>query len=116
MCSCDLDQPSVFNETRRKARKQHKCDSCRGAILAGEAYISTFGVWDGEAARFKRCLDCDGLMAWAHKQDDCMCISVSSIMTDIRDHFRDRGEPALTAEFAARARAIKSKRCHPVAA
>jgi len=116
MCDCDLEQPSVFEETRRKANKSHMCNSCRGRIAAGETYIATFGVWDGAASRYKRCLDCDGLMAWAHTQDDCMCLSVSSVMDDIRQHFADRGERALIVECEARAKAIKAKRRQPVAA
>ncbi len=116
MCSCDLEQPSVFEEKRHKARKEHRCDSCLGTILVGEEYIATFGVWDGEASRFKRCLDCDGLMSWAHEQDDCLCLSVSDIMTDIREHFSDRGERQLIDECEARAKAIRDKRRQPAAA
>lgn len=116
MCDCDLEPPSVFQETRRKARKGHKCNSCRGLISAGEEYISTFGVWDGEASSYKRCTDCDGLMAWAHTQDDCICISVADVMGDLRDHFYDRGDRDLIAEFETRRKAIKGKRCTPVAA
>lgn len=116
MCDCDLEQPSVFEETRRKARKQYKCNSCGGRIDAGEQYIATFGVWDGDAQRFKRCIDCDQLMAWAHEQDDCICINVSSVMSDLRDHFHDRGEAPLIAAFEARRKAIQEKRCTPIAA
>lgn len=116
MCSCDLEQPSVFEETRRKARKEHRCNSCRGAIQAGEEYIATFGIWDGTPGRYKRCLDCDGLMAWAHTQNDCLCISVAAVMSDIRDHFADRGERDLIVECESRAKAIRDKRRQPVAA
>ena len=116
MCDCDLDEPSVFQETRPRAKKEHKCSSCRSIIQAGEEYIATFGVWDGDALRFKRCLDCDGLMAWALQQDDCLCISVGDIMSDIRDHFYNRGERILIDECNARVKAIRDKRREPVAA
>lgn len=116
MCSCDLEQPSVFVEDRHKAKKQHKCSSCKGVIMPGEEYIATFGVWDGEASRYRRCIDCDGLMAWAHQQDDCLCLSVSDLMNDIREHFSDRGERALIDECEDRAKSIRDKRRQPVAA
>lgn len=56
---CEL--PSCITEAKPKAHKRHKCCECKGLILEGEYYIRVSGIWDGEPARFKTCVDCDAL-------------------------------------------------------
>ncbi len=61
MCewSADYDeQCSVYNETDRKARKQHECDSCSGPIVKGEIYRYVSGVFDGSGFSLKQCAEC----------------------------------------------------------
>ncbi len=46
-------------EKRHRARKAHRCDSCRCRINIGEPYIKVFGVnCDGDAGRFKAHTSC----------------------------------------------------------
>ena len=116
MCDCDLEPPTVFRETKRKARKDHKCNDCRGRIVAGETYTETFGVWDGDARRFKRCADCDEFISWAHTQDDCLCLEVGDVLNSTLESFADRGEQPLLNECRTRIKAIRNKRREPVAA
>jgi hypothetical protein len=57
MC-CDADGPEAFRRIERRARKMHRCCECKGLIRPGERYEYCSGVWDGEGASFKTCLDC----------------------------------------------------------
>ena len=45
----------------RKARKQHKCEECRGTIAVGEVYNYHHGVLDGTGVSYKVCTDCETL-------------------------------------------------------
>lgn len=59
---CDIDdgdRASVWCETWRKARKQHRCDGCGAAILPGERYIVHFSKYEGEVSSAKLCAACD---------------------------------------------------------
>jgi hypothetical protein len=49
---------TVYNETVRKARKEHTCSACRFPILPGNYYASVFIVFEGEAESLKRCGSC----------------------------------------------------------
>lgn len=59
----DCVTPDCYDCCVRKARKVHKCCECRGTIQAGEDYNYHHGVWEGEAASYKVCLDCEVLRA-----------------------------------------------------
>ncbi len=61
MCEIDLDgyRCELWNETERRARKQHKCDSCYRAIQPGERYVSHFSKFEGEVTTEKICADCN---------------------------------------------------------
>ena len=39
----------------------HKCCECNREILHGEQYEYISGIWDGEPASYKTCLDCKSL-------------------------------------------------------
>lgn len=55
------EMPSVYICDTPKARKDHVCWECVGTIKAGEKYHKHHGIWQGEAATYKVCLDCDQL-------------------------------------------------------
>jgi len=60
MCVIDFDEYcTIWNETERTARKQHKCSSCGGRIQPGEKYVDHFDVFEGEANHEKCCMACD---------------------------------------------------------
>lgn len=52
-------EPQAFNETKRKARKDHKCCECHSVIPKGDSYIYASGIWDGEPNSYKTCSICD---------------------------------------------------------
>ncbi len=58
----DGDRPTVFSETKRRARKPYKCYECDGAIAQGERYNYVFGVWDGSADTYRFCAACDATL------------------------------------------------------
>ena len=55
------EPPSVCTVTDRTARKTHTCCECRGVIVVGERYRNVKGIWNGKAATFKTCPDCQAL-------------------------------------------------------
>ncbi len=55
------EMPDVYRLSERKARKDHQCCECKGVIGKGEKYNYHSGIWNGEPASYKVCLDCDAL-------------------------------------------------------
>lgn len=59
MCEIgELDPCSAWSETERKARKQHRCNCCRGLIAPKERYLVNFNVHEGEMSSTRMCLAC----------------------------------------------------------
>jgi hypothetical protein len=85
MCSCDFDYdaPSVFNDTKHKARKPHKCSECHRVVAAGETYRRIFGVWDGIAQTHFWCAHCCAGQAAYAALDDCHCYCFGELWSDI---------------------------------
>ncbi|TFG38795.1 MAG: hypothetical protein E4H44_03290 [Candidatus Aminicenantes bacterium] len=48
----------IYDETWRKARKQHRCDACNEPISVGHQYARVFILFDGEKSNRKRCARC----------------------------------------------------------
>jgi hypothetical protein len=60
MCEIDIDgYVDVWRETKRKARKEHRCSCCHSVIRCGEEYIDHFDVFEGMVNRSKLCMLCD---------------------------------------------------------
>ena len=57
----DYESPSVFWQTRPRARKDHKCCECGNTIQRGEHYWRFAGVWDREFNHYKVCTGCEEL-------------------------------------------------------
>lgn len=55
------EMPQVYGCDKPKARKEHRCYECRGAIAIGEVYHKHHGIWEGEASTFKVCADCEAM-------------------------------------------------------
>lgn len=59
---CDIDDGercSVWMETQRRARKDHRCDACDGLIGAGEVYLVHFSVYEDHPTSEKMCVECE---------------------------------------------------------
>lgn len=48
----------VYNESARRARKEHKCDACKETVRKGDLYHVIGAVFEGGAESFKRCVRC----------------------------------------------------------
>jgi len=58
--SHSVDDPvRVSHETRRKARKRHRCCACLEGIEPGDTYVRTWTVHDGNVVVFKHCMRCN---------------------------------------------------------
>lgn len=56
---CEL--PECFVKVTRRARKEHRCCECRGAIKPGELYHYASGIWLGKPDQFKTCAECQAM-------------------------------------------------------
>ena len=54
-----VELPTCCKTSMPTARIRHRCCECRGVIWPNELYHLDSGVWDGEGASFKTCLQCD---------------------------------------------------------
>ena len=68
------EMPSCYGHEERKAWKAHKCCECNGTIQPGETYHYQHGIWNGKAADYKVCADCNALRAECDRDaryDEC---------------------------------------------
>lgn len=82
MCDCDLDRPVVWEEAKRKARKQHVCCECDKVINSGEEYIWMKGLWDSRWKTYKMCLGCENLAQYMDIQG---CYGIGGLFQDLVD-------------------------------
>jgi hypothetical protein len=63
MMCCPLQEAdetcTVWNETDRRARKEHVCDECREPITRGELHKYITSLFDGHWDTYRMCLLCD---------------------------------------------------------
>ena len=68
-CSCEIEidtqdcGPSFASTKLLKARKDHRCFECKGAIKKGAKYEKVEGKWGACFETFKTCTDCLSLRA-----------------------------------------------------
>ena len=53
----DAEQPKLFSQQIKVARKQHNCCECGSSIEPGERYEYVSGLWE-DFCVFKTCLFC----------------------------------------------------------
>ncbi len=63
-CSCSIEvdiggsAPDFFRRRNPRARIEHVCGECLGAIRPGETYCYETGMWEGHILVNKMCADC----------------------------------------------------------
>ena len=65
-CDCstdDFEPASVYVESWRRARKEHKCCECHAPIRVGERHQFASGLWDGAWGSFRTCKACADIIA-----------------------------------------------------
>lgn len=70
-----MSGPTLLNEKRVKARKDHGCQVCTGtAIHAGETYLRSTYVFDGRVYNWTSCSNCDAMSSdvwdWSTQGED----------------------------------------------
>lgn len=113
-CYCDTEAPSVFASATPKAKKAHRCCECNGVIQPGETYQRYWGVWDGEAATYRICSDCNEAAKWYTSLVKCFgdCRSFGSLHSDMYEDAteHDHEVRGFLMEVAERLDAIRAKR------
>lgn len=84
MCSTDYELPSFYNETERKANKQHRCGDCFRIIEPKETYRLITGKWDSVQS-FKQCHHCMAASKWLAVI--CHGWQMGGMSYDIVDHW-----------------------------
>ena len=74
----------LWNESMPKARREHKCECCGGAIKRGDKYKREWGKYDGEF--FTRALH---LRCAAFERVYCANVENEFTWDDIDDYIRD---------------------------
>ena len=79
-CYCDTNNATAVAHTEiRKARKEHRCDECRGTIRVGERYRHVWGVWpDGVQKTHRACRQCLDALKWVEAHDCQTCFDATS--------------------------------------
>jgi hypothetical protein len=57
----DYEPCDVWRDTKRRARKEHKCSACKETIQRTHFYIEHFSIFEGEFDTFKRCMRCEAI-------------------------------------------------------
>jgi hypothetical protein len=84
-CYCDYDPPEFVSRSMPRARKEHRCEECRGCIVPGEQYEYVFGKWDGYLSTFKTCERCVELRQWVENNLPCLCWAHGNLNTDLEE-------------------------------
>lgn len=89
-CSCDYDGYWDVIHTRsvKAARKPYVCCECKCDIRVGEPYENTWGVYEGDACRYRMCARCVDLRDWAKISVPCFCWCYESLHDDVREMVR----------------------------
>ncbi len=88
MCSCD--EPAIYSDKARLARKTHWCVECRrDRIRPGDIYHEHRGLWDCRWDCFRVCARCTAArkaMVRETPADACWCWSFG----DLRESLQER--------------------------
>ena len=82
MCDCEI--PVVFNESKRKAKKQHTCCECDRFISKGESYFMLQGLWDGRWSNYKQCVNCHEIGS-KYQDETRECYSIGELIQELID-------------------------------
>ena len=76
----------ILSETVVKARKEHRCDMCKGRIEIGEGYCRSFSVDGGDNWLLKEHLECK-----EKREDMCSnCVNKFDCETSLEECFYEK--------------------------
>lgn len=89
-CFCDYYPPPEFwRKSTPNARKQYRCEECRGPILPGERYEYVIGKWEGCVDQFRTCGDCLDIRQWVKNNVPCLCWAHGNMLDDCKEAVDD---------------------------
>ena len=62
------EMPDVYDEARKKARKNHKCCECKKEIKKGDSYIYIHGLWNDKWDSYHMCEECEEVKDYIYKK------------------------------------------------
>lgn len=95
------DYYDVYDETWRKARKEHTCDACDEPIPAKTDYVRVFILFDGTKHSLKRCARCQAIhlhlrkRGLDHKYDHLWPDEWLNCGESYRDHWGENPPPEI---------------------
>jgi len=93
MCDCFDNQPTFYNATTVKGRKDHRCCECLRTIAKGERHQYVSGLWDGDFSQYRTCQDCLDIIASL----DCPCMAHGLLMNEVSEIDESRMTDAMRA-------------------
>ena len=82
----DFEYPVFYDEKKVRAKKDHKCCECGGAILKGEVYKYISGLWGRRFESYKTCPDCTHIRCEAGRTNPDGCgIALGELRGELRD-------------------------------
>lgn len=111
LCDCDLEPVECYSETKvAKARKNHRCDDCFGAINKGDGYTRVGYVFDGQGRTVKRCGDCQAIRCMIGDiENGCSCLPTHGLCHDLQDEAWNRSDDKFAEVFGAYNAAAKAR-------
>ena len=90
---CDCEMPTVFNESKRKAKKQHTCCECDRLISKGESYFMLQGLWEGRWGNYKQCSTCHEIGS-KYQDETRECYPIGGLIQELinSDLIENQGE------------------------
>ena len=87
MCNTDYDPADLYQQSVRRARKEHRCAECYRRIEAGETYRYVFGVWSGVSSSYHVCQHCNIALLWLVAE--CIGFMHGGIKEEIHEHAQE---------------------------
>lgn len=90
MCRVDPDSsdaPTVYRETKPRARKEHHCVECGRTIAVGEIYLNAFMIFYGDASTYHTCEHCAVGARWLMR--NCGGYNFGEVAEEIDEHAVD---------------------------
>lgn len=84
-CFCDFDPAQVYSVRLPRARKEYRCEECKGKIRVSEQYERVFAVWDNWPSTIRTCERCRDLRVWVKNNVPCLCWSHGNADQDMAD-------------------------------
>lgn len=88
MCSIDDAEPwTVYSQTERRARKDHRCCDCGRIIAKGERHTYATGLMEDSWYEYRACAHCMAAAGWLMRM--CNGWMWEHVGEELGDHWRE---------------------------